>query len=194
MKVERRGRPRGSRNGSGLRKWEPTHWKFEYEFVLLLHISGKTHKEIQEASGYSVAQIINILEGKLAKARIEDVRKRLGVDDIIARKIRIEELAHKRVEEVLDDEELRQSAEGKFRVADRAIRAIEVIHKTAPSESNGNGVNITNNTMILATEDNVKKLLAANDFSNRVKEIHGDRSRIPTTNIRIGDNRSEKAS
>lgn len=174
----RPGRPKGSKNGISVRKWQPKEWKFEYETVLLMHVCGKTHSEIAEVCQLGEQQINNILNSELCRNRKEQLKSKLGVTEVIEGYKNIMEMAVNRMKEFLEDKGTFKSYPvGAVSVAMKMFEMFDGKLNPGVRLSAQGSINVTNNnnTVFLATEDAVKRLTAADAFSSAVMEIHGKR-------------------
>lgn len=177
----RPGRPKGSKNGVSVRKWQPKSWKFEYETVLLLHICGKSYGEISETCQISEPQIGNILNSELCRVRKEQLKSKLGVTEVLEGYKDIMNTSRNRMKEFLDNADVFKAmpvgavsvAMKMFEMFDSRVNPPVVKAPISPTGIN-NGV-INNNTIFLATEEAVARLTKADAFSQAVMDIHGKR-------------------
>lgn len=147
-------------------RWNPVKWKVEHEVIVLMHVNGISGKEIAKRMGKTEVHITNIINCAKGKAVIERIRDNLPYKDIQDRYRRIVEKGAERLESFINDDQLFQAHP--MNAVDRAMRAIELLEKGRVEKT---GV-VNNNTLVLASSDNINKLLGAIDRSNEVTEMH----------------------
>jgi hypothetical protein len=157
-----RGRPKGVKNTYKSR-WNPKKWKVEHEVIVLMHVNGKTNKEIATLNNRSEVYISLLINSDKAKEMIERIRSNLPVKSLEDRYSKIVNIATDRVIEYLEKDDLAQSTPGAM--ADRAMRAMEMIDSRLKVRE---ATNVTHNTLVLATAENVDKLTRALARSDEV--------------------------
>lgn len=172
--IQRRkgvGRPRGAKNrGYGNGKWEPLKWRVDHEAVVLMHIGGKSNKEIAEICEKTPFWVSLVINCKQAHKLIEEARARLPQRDFADRYARILNKSVERLENYLNDDVIARSSPGAM--VDRSMRAMEMIDSRLKNLIHKDTEKITERTLILATDQNVDKLVAALTKSDEVTELH----------------------
>jgi len=149
-------------------RWQPTQWKPEYESVIALHAGGKTNKEIAVITGFHEVHISNILNCEQALAIKANYVKVIREDTEVNLKV-IETKAMKRINEILDNDEIAQAHP--LALFDRSLAFLKGTAKLIPdgsslTQNNTQNVNVFSDAMgekILAglvKSDEAKKLNA----------------------------------
>lgn len=147
-------------------KWQPVTWKPEYEMILSLHAQGQTNIAIAELLNYTPMQVSNILTCEHARLRKSDIVKNIR-ENTMDRIDRMTDIAVKRVEEVLNNDELAEASP--FQMFDRATAYLKGVNKL--SGDGGTVNNNTNNTVVIGDEA-IKILQDGLEKSNMASELH----------------------
>lgn len=171
IKVRPRGRPKGGLGkGQGLvtGRWTPKKWKVEHEIVVLMHVNGKTNKDIAKDSGRSELWVSLVINSPQAVKVIERIRSNLPNKEIGEKYKKILDGASKIVEDFMNNDELhRDSPIASVNVALKAMEMIDSRLKTVKETER-----ITERTVVLMSEDNAGMMLDAIRKSRMVSELH----------------------
>lgn len=154
------------------KRWEPKKWRVDHEIVILMHVSGKSNKDIallNDKTEVWVSLVINCRQGKDVIARI---RANLPTNDLGDKYRKIVELSADRTIRYLEDEVTFGKAPGA--VVDRAIRAIGLLDPNVNKSSTSTHTieKTTERTLVLTSEANTHKILQALERTQRVTELH----------------------
>lgn len=122
------------------RPWLSEKWTGRHTLVVLMHISGSTHREIEAATGYSYGRVSQIINDERAQIIVAQNLHRMqeAAADVT---IRMKLLAHEALDEIVD--EMRTSPNSKVRqkaafgILDRA--GYSPVRKTEISTPNSAG-------------------------------------------------------
>jgi hypothetical protein len=181
---ERKGRPAGSKNKKiGFRNWQPKKWKVDYEMMVLMHVSGKSNKEIAESLDFSEVQVGNVLLCDEAQKRLDEIKGRLHNrgKTIEEKLVYIMEKSTDRVVEFIDNDMTFEKSP--ISSVTKAMQCMEMIDVRLRTGSKGDS---TTNNLILATETNLDRLLGAMHNSQKAKELNAGEFTISTVGSGIG--------
>lgn len=165
------GRPVGSgKKAAILRNWQPKEWTVEYEAICIGSCRGISNRDLAKVFSKGEVQIGNILNCARAVEFKEVLRKNLPTKQVEETYRYVLEKSTDRLRAFVDDD----ATFKKFPIAatDRAMRAMEMIDARLRASDNSK---TTNNTLVLASEANVEKLLRGMNKSKLSDQLHDNR-------------------
>lgn len=170
------GRPKGKgRIPAGFRKWQPKTWKVEHEAIVLMHCKGISNKEIAELYDMSEVHVGNVILCVKGQEFIEKIRSNLPTKDLELKYKTILENAVERLDAFMKDDD--KFKKYPIQAVDRAMKSMEMIDSRLRAASSNN---VRNNTVVLATEASVDRLMNAMKKVQESNELHG-LTQIPAT-------------
>lgn len=169
--VAKSGRPRGSgKKLAVLRNWQPKEWTVEYEAITIGSCRGITNRELAKIFGKGEVQIGNILNCVRAVEFKETLRKNLPTKEVETTYRYVLEKATERLKNFIDNDTVFEKTP--IAAVDRAMKSMEMIDARLRARE---GSQTQNNTLVLATEANVARLLNAMTKSKLSDQINADR-------------------
>lgn len=177
VEVRKRGRPKGSRGASALKRWVPTEWRPEYTAIVALSATGLSNKAVGDHFGYGPQQISNIINQPqaveirrlLTRQLAEHAGKSIG-----ERVAALQDIALKRVEDYVKSDDFYERAP--TQMFDRALKVLQgsgAISDPEGSKGNSTTHNTQNNLLVL-NEELANKLSEGIARALQVREVHSD--------------------
>jgi hypothetical protein len=162
------GRPKGAKRiPAGFRKWQPKVWKVEHEAIVLMHCKGITNREIASLYDMSEVHVGNIINCVKGQEFIEKIRSNLPTKDLEVKYKGILEKAVERLDTFMKSDSIHEKYP--IQAVDRAMKSMEMIDARLRANNGGT----RNNTVILATEAAVDRLMNAMAKVKESNELHG---------------------
>lgn len=173
VKVEKRGRPRGSKNKSpGFHHYVPKRWEPWMDSLVLAKIAGASNKDLAESFEITVAHVSNILSTTEANLIKLKVRKEIleKSEELSDKLTQIRDLSAKRMLEALQNDTLATNsplsmaslAKELFKIASPAV----VAENTAKQVTN----NIAQQNILVANPEYVNRIEKGLTLSNEIQE------------------------
>jgi hypothetical protein len=150
------------------KRWEPKKWLVVYDTMILMHVAGKSNREIATELNYHEVQVGNILRSRQAMIVKELVRRKLNeeITETIPEKLkRLEMAALGNVEAALTNATLQEKSP--LALMDRSLAFLKGIGKLE-GEKSSQTINIVNIANEQATQ-----LIAGMHKADEAMRLHG---------------------